>query len=164
MLLKVAEPQVHQMIPNWASSCNSRWLNASQGQITVISAEEGRRTCKSASPPPPQPFRASSAQKDILWAETPHSCLLLVVSATRKLSRMALQPRKDQTNWVLMPPEQTPLSRHLHWFPSVPLWRDYPRLLTGASLRGCISLIKRGLPKAQPLWKEHKWNSSQAKG
>lgn len=37
MLLRATEPVVHQMIPNWASSCNSRWLNASQGQITVIS-------------------------------------------------------------------------------------------------------------------------------
>lgn len=28
-----------QMIPYWASSCSSRWLKASQGQMTVMSAK-----------------------------------------------------------------------------------------------------------------------------
>lgn len=32
-----------------------------------------------------------------------------------------------------------------------PLWGDDPRLLTGATLWGYISLIKQGRPKAQPL-------------
>lgn len=29
-----------QMIPYWASSCSSRWLKASQGQMTVMSAKK----------------------------------------------------------------------------------------------------------------------------
>lgn len=39
-----------------------------------------------------------------------------------------------------MPP--TP-GRYLHWFHSVALWRGDPRLLTGASMRWCRSLIKQ---------------------
>lgn len=31
-----------QMMPYWASSCSSRWLKASHGQMTVISTEKGR--------------------------------------------------------------------------------------------------------------------------
>jgi len=38
------------MMPYWASSCSSRWLKASQGQITVISVES--RGCISTSPSP----------------------------------------------------------------------------------------------------------------
>lgn len=47
------------IIPNWASSCSSRWLNASQGQITVMSARDGR-----ISQPSPHPEEEPLLQEE----------------------------------------------------------------------------------------------------
>lgn len=55
LLLRMAEPLVPQMIPNWASSCSSKWLNASQGQITVMSVPSPSMPGMS-SPNPLTPF------------------------------------------------------------------------------------------------------------
>lgn len=144
MLLRVAGPLVPQMIPNWASSCNSRWLNASQGQITVISARNGR-TRK-----PPSPSGEPLLSKDILQAETPHSSCLFSVPVTWALSRMQL--RKDQTTCLINPlllmgsdiprigPPDISFGFILH-----PPWRSDPRLLAGAAYGGAgQSTITKG--------------------
>lgn len=47
------------MIPNWASSCSSRWLKASHGQITVISVKERMRNG----------FWSSTSWISIVWTE-----------------------------------------------------------------------------------------------
>lgn len=101
--------RVPQMIPNWASSCNSRWLNASQGQITVISARKGRRIYKSASPPG-EPFLL---KKTSFRQKIPPP---LSYSLSRWLGSYLKWPwdPEDQTNCLINPlrapmaPEHTP--------------------------------------------------------
>ena len=135
MLLRVAEPLVPQVTPNWASSCNARWLNASQGHITVISAREGRRIYKPTSPPG-EPFLQTSFSRRHLMP--------LSYSLSRWQGRYPEWPwsPEDQTNCLnnplraLMPPAQPPPGIFVGSIPH-PLWGGDPRLLTRHC--GCAS-------------------------
>lgn len=152
MSLRVAEPLAPQIIPNWASSCNSRWLNASHGQITVISARDGRRACKPTSPQESFFTERHPSGRDTSLLSPAHCPL------TGKFPSVALWPRKDQTNCLIVAPGISV------GFILLPLWGDDPQLLTGGFPVGYSPLITQSLPKPQSLRRKKKRNSSQAKG
>lgn len=51
-----------QMMPYWASSCSSRWLKASQGQMTVMSVKRDRDVTTESPTRPPEADELTCAQ------------------------------------------------------------------------------------------------------